>query len=481
MFRFTKKLLIGALTFIFLLSWSTVSSPTAANAANAKGNHQKMSGFQSGAGGQWMLNMWLQLDQHNNGVRKGNSRLYSGLGTVNNSLHYGQGTGNNGLHPGQWIGSQNDQLSLSFLVSQVADILDANEQTIIKKLQNGSSMVEIAKSYDVDESTLLEKLEDLISDEIDNAVASGAITDTQASEMESKLTECLEQVLERKLNSSVKTTGTLGVPDNLEATAVSDSEITLEWNFVSSATSYYVYRAKSKSGTYTKIDTVTGTSYKDDDLTDDTTYYYKVQAHNSKGTSNYSSIVYATTGDSSESDLDAPDDLSATAGNDGEIALDWDSVSGAASYYVYRSTSYSGIYVKIVTVTATSYTDNNLMDGTTYYYKVKARSSSDTSSYSSIVNAVAQDDDLTAPDDLTATAGSSSKISLDWDSVNDATSYYVYRSSSYSGTYSKIVTVTTSSYTDTGLSNDTTYYYKVKAHSSSDTSGYSSVAHATTD
>jgi fibronectin type 3 domain-containing protein len=85
------------------------------------------------------------------------------------------------------------------------------------------------------------------------------------------------------------------------------------------------------------------------------------------------------------------------------------------------------------------------------------------------------------PKGLTAKAKSDTNKSLDWDSVSDATSYYVYRATSYSGTYSKIATVSTSSYTDYNLSDSRTYYYKIKAHNSSDTSNYSSVVHATTD
>ncbi|GAB6155624.1 hypothetical protein JCM17380_43750 [Desulfosporosinus burensis] len=85
-----------------------------------------------------------------------------------------------------------------------------------------------------------------------------------------------------------------------------------------------------------------------------------------------------------------------------------------------------------------------------------------------------------APIDLRATAESSSEIYLDWESVSGATSYYVYRATSSSGTYSKIVTTSTSNHTDTDLEEDTTYYYKVKAVNSSGTSSYSPIVYART-
>ena len=276
----------------------------------------------------------------------------------------------------------------------------------------------------------------------------------------------------------------LDVPDDLTAKTKSDTKISLDWDSVSGARSYYVYRATSYSGTYSKIATVTTSSYTDYNLSYNKTYYYKIKAHNSRYTSNYSSIVHTTTAKDYDSDLDEPGDLTAKSKSDSKISLDWDSVSGATSYYVYRATSYSGTYSKIATVTTSSYTDYNLSYNKTYYYKIKAHNSSDTSNYSSSVHATTASDydsDLNVPKSLTAEAKSDSKISLDWASISGATSYYVYRATSYSGTYSKIATVATSSYTDYSLSYNKTYYYKVKAHNSNYTSDYSSIVHATTD
>lgn len=120
---------------------------------------------------------------------------------------------------------------------------------------------------------------------------------------------------------------------------------------------------------------------------------------------------------------------------------------------------------------------------TTYYYKVKAVRNSKTSEYSSRDYATtdkSDESDLSTPTDLTARAEGSSKIYLDWDSVSEATSYYVYSSTTSSGAYSKISSTTTSNYTDTGLSPNTTYYYKVTAVNNWSSSSYSSSAYATT-
>ncbi|WP_141694401.1 fibronectin type III domain-containing protein, partial [Desulfosporosinus sp. BG] len=128
-------------------------------------------------------------------------------------------------------------------------------------------------------------------------------------------------------------TSTLSTPTDLSATVESSSEIYLNWDSVSNATSYYVYRATSSSGTYSKIATTKTSSYTDTDLSADTTYYYKVSAVNSSDTSSYSSKENATTEESDESDtLSAPTDLSVSAESSSEIYLNWDSVSNATSY-----------------------------------------------------------------------------------------------------------------------------------------------------
>jgi hypothetical protein len=377
---------IGASTLVCLLGWSTVSNHIVAKAAPMVGNPHYMATFQTGMNGERLLDMWLQFrvaEQKN--------------GQQNNGLHLGQQKNkqNNGLHLGQLKNKDNNELQLeqqSFfnIISEVADILDVDEETIIDELQDGSTLVEIAKSHGVSKSTLLADLKDRIDDAIDDAVKAGTITEAQAAEMKSKLTDALKQVLENKFNNL---STSLSAPDNLTATAESDDEISLDWDSVTDATSYYVFRSTSYYGTYTKIATVTTTNYIDDNLAYNTAYYYKVQAVNSSGSSVYSSVANATTGDESDSDLDAPDDLTATAQSDSEISLDWDSVTGATSYYVYRATSSSGTYTKIATVTTSSYTDDGLTADRTYYYKIKAHSSTDTSDYSSGAHATTDEED----------------------------------------------------------------------------------------
>ena len=88
---------------------------------------------------------------------------------------------------------------------------------------------------------------------------------------------------------------------------------------------------------------------------------------------------------------------------------------------------------------------------------------------------------LSAPTGLTATGGAS-QVVLDWTAVSGATSYTVYWGSAtgVSSSSTSITSVSTDSYTHTGLDYGTTYYYKVAAVDSAGTGMLSSEVNATT-
>ena len=71
----------------------------------------------------------------------------------------------------------------------------------------------------------------------------------------------------------------------------------LTWEKVDGAAKYYIYRATSKDGKYTKIKTtVSATSFTDTTAKAGVKYYYKVKAihSNTDANSAYSSIKYIT-------------------------------------------------------------------------------------------------------------------------------------------------------------------------------------------
>lgn len=90
------------------------------------------------------------------------------------------------------------------------------------------------------------------------------------------------------------------------------------------------------------------------------------------------------------------------------------------------------------------------------------------------------------PTGLAATAASSSQINLTWTQTSGATSYDIYRSNTSGGTFTRlgseptVSSGSTTTYSNTGLSAGTTYYYKISAINASGESAASSEVSATT-
>ena len=103
----------------------------------------------------------------------------------------------------------------------------------------------------------------------------------------------------------------------------------LTWKAVSGAVSYKVYRATSKTGTYSLLYTTSGTKLTNSSAADGQTYYYKVRAlcNNSNAASAYSDVV------------------SVRAGNS-EVVYVKD-----ASIYVYKTPSGSGTSLRLFYMT----------------------------------------------------------------------------------------------------------------------------------
>lgn len=86
---------------------------------------------------------------------------------------------------------------------------------------------------------------------------------------------------------------------------------------------------------------------------------------------------------------------------------------------------------------------------------------------------------ISSPTTLTATAGNA-KVDLSWTAVDGAASYNVKRSTTAGGPYETIVSnMTTTTYTDTAVTNGTIYYYVVTAVSTAGESANSNEASAT--
>jgi fibronectin type 3 domain-containing protein len=171
-----------------------------------------------------------------------------------------------------------------------------------------------------------------------------------------------------------------------------------------------------------------------------------------------------------------PAGLSAAAGN-AQVVLNWTASSRATAYNVKRSITTGGPYAQISTPTVPNFTDTGLTNGTAYFYVVSASNSVGQSANSAEVNATPVPPPPATPTGLAATAGNA-QVSLNWNASTGATSYHVKRSTA-SGSETQISAPASNSFTDTGLTNGTKYFYLVSAVNSGGESANSSEVNAT--
>ena len=240
--------------------------------------------------------------------------------------------------------------------------------------------------------------------------------------------------------------------------ANSSTGVQVNWEKVSGATKYRVYRKTSATGSWTQLTETTGSSYTDKTAKMGTMYYYTVRAFSGSTYSSYrtdQTIVRLAEPDFTLSNY--------TAG----VKISWDAVEGATKYRVYRRTSTSAEWLRLTETSETTYTDTTAVAGTTYYYTVKAFGADNSCSTYRKDETIKR---LTRPE--FTLANSSTGVQVNWEKVSGATKYRVYRKTSATGSWTQLTETTGTSYTDTTAKAGTMYYYTVRAFSGSTYSSY---------
>lgn len=167
-------------------------------------------------------------------------------------------------------------------------------------------------------------------------------------------------------------------PAGLGATA-DDGSVSLNWNDNSESDleGYNVYRSTISGSGYSQITNGLGTSdYVDNAVVNDTTYYYVVRAVDTSSNESANSIEVSAmpTAGSDTASPSVPTGFTATP-YAGSVTLHWNdnSEGDLADYSIYRSTTSSNYTSALATnLSSSSYSDTNVVNGTTYYYVVTA-------------------------------------------------------------------------------------------------------------
>ena len=268
----------------------------------------------------------------------------------------------------------------------------------------------------------------------------------------------------------------VSAPTNLKVTEYSDKAAKLSWSKVAGVTGYLVYYSTDNSN-FTKLKTINSqstTSYTVGGLTAGKAYYFALISYtdiNGKITKSKRTSSLKITATSSSS-VPAPSNLKVAEYSNSAIKLTWTKASDVTGYYVYRSTD-GKKYSKIKTLKAstTAYTNTSLTAGKKYYYSIASYKNTSTGAVaigpkSSAVNALTiSSSKLSYPSGFAVKEVATDAIKLVWNKSSNASGYYIYRSIDNKN-FSKIKALPSSStsYTNTALYLDTTYYYKIASY-----------------
>ena len=297
------------------------------------------------------------------------------------------------------------------------------------------------------------------------------------------------------------------VPQNLAVTSTTSSSISLSWNSVSDADGYEIWRNGSL------LTSTTSTSYQDAGLAENTEYTYTVRAFNQAGSSGNSNSVSATTDSSNNPDPEGTNvaaDKTVTASSTLSFLSVNNAVDESAATY-WESNRNAFPQTLTVDLGSTHYINQivlklpNDQAWATRTQTLAVQGSADGSSFSNIVGSAgytfnpnsantvtisfaettaryvrlnvtgntgwpaAQIAEVevygypdpvppATPQNVTVAGGTSATLYLTWDSADLAQGYEVLRD----GTV--IADVTATSFQDTGLTQNTSYTYRVRAY-----------------
>ncbi len=271
---------------------------------------------------------------------------------------------------------------------------------------------------------------------------------------------------------SVGTTAPIS-PTATNASSFSCTSFNANWGAVAGATTYYIDVASDASfaaGTllYNNVTVGNTTTFPVSGLAINTTYHYRVRADNGCSISLYSNTISTGT--------TPPVSPTATAASNitcFSMYANWGAVSGATTYYIDVATdagfspgTFVGIYNNKITGNVTTFPVTGLVPNVIYHYRLRADNGCSVSLYSNTISI-----GTTAPISPTATPASNiscNSLNANWGAVAGAITYYIDVSSNASfaaGTllYNNTTTGNVTTFYVSGLTVNTTYYYRIKA------------------
>ena len=269
-------------------------------------------------------------------------------------------------------------------------------------------------------------------------------------------------------------------PDLAVPTNVAQTTLSLSWTNVAGNTGYRVERSTDNVNfSLVTNRTANITTYNDSGLSSGTIYYYRIKTLLGSTSSAPSNVRSVTMLAPTPPVLNPPTNITSS-----QMTLSWEEVSGNYGYKVEQSSN-GTTWTQLATPAqgVVTYTATGLASGTLYYYRVSTKTAS--GSYTAPSN-VQSATTLLPPPVVVLTMINEGSINLTWQLIYNATQYKVSRSIGTEGPWTQLsalvrpyttsycgysyptvgcpnLTADSTSFMDTGLTEDTQYCYQVTA------------------
>lgn len=305
-------------------------------------------------------------------------------------------------------------------------------------------------SIEVKGDNVIFTVDGIVNEFTDNSISEGGVAIIGKNSGDTN--KCTVEIDDLKV-----TTTSPAIPTGINSEVISSSA-KLSWDTVEGASYYNIYRSNEENGEYIAIAKgVEEASYIDNELKENTSYYYKVQAVGDGGASKLSSSHAVNVGESNNKGLVTVKEKSATT-----VSLTWDSVDNAKVYKVYRRDNEADNYKVIYEGESNTIVDLGLISDKTYHYAMTYIDNNNIESFKSSEVTVKTDlEQSKVPTGLELRSHTNVEAVIAWEEVLEANTYSVYRSESEDGEYVKIADTEERSYVDGTIEPGKDYYYKV--------------------
>lgn len=252
-------------------------------------------------------------------------------------------------------------------------------------------------------------------------------------------------------------------PSNLNSNVLTGGTVELTWSAVGGAASYVVQYRVGNSGVWLNGGTVTTNTRVLTGLLPETVYTWRVRA----SCSTFSSVATFNSGGGvgGNTACSQPSNLDAFVTSTTSVSLSWSAIEGALFYNVQYRVASTLAWVNAGSLSGTQLNVGGLLENAQYEWRVKASCSvySSVASFNTGSGGGGGNTECSQPSNQEAFALSNNSVQLSWSGVLEALNYTVRYRVGLTGAWVTLGPVTGTTVTVSGLAQNTTYYWQVKA------------------